>query len=290
MTTSSIGTGGTYSTIQAWEDACPSNITAAGTNENWIGELKEQVHTGRISTGGITSDSTHKLILRCETGASFKDYSGIASQALTYNNSYGAALEDDRPYTGMLNLDTIYIDFEGILIKSTSTNQPLISTYNVNVIFKQCIIYSPNLNIGYLYSSNHTFENCLFIQKTSSNIKGSVFKNCTMVNWNSTAQAWAATLYSGTNTYTNCLFIGFASTLVSGNGTQTFTNCITTSSSWSAENSLTSCISSAVATDELTSYTAGTTLDARLKTGAQSIGAGTSTGMPTTDIIGQSRS
>lgn len=56
---SSIGTAGTYTTLQAWEDACPADLVAS--DQRWIGELKNQEFTSGstvLTIAGQTTDST----------------------------------------------------------------------------------------------------------------------------------------------------------------------------------------------------------------------------------------
>src|SRR5262252_8013234 len=104
MTTSSIGSSGrTYSTIQAWEDACPANITASGTNEIWKGECYNDSEfsgiVGQILTvGGITTDATHYLWLTTATGQGFKDAAGASNLPLRYDPTKGVACSNAGGY------------------------------------------------------------------------------------------------------------------------------------------------------------------------------------------------
>lgn len=112
MTTSSIGTSSRdYSTVQAWENAAPADITAAGTNEDWIGECYNDseflVTSGSFLTvAGTTTDATHRLILRCAAGQSYKDSSGIASAPLRYDQSRGVGFRVTDTYGWLFNIQS----------------------------------------------------------------------------------------------------------------------------------------------------------------------------------------
>ena len=59
VSTIDSGGGGDYTTWQAWEDACSSDLVADGNN--WIGEqIDEEITTSTTTTiSGITTDATN---------------------------------------------------------------------------------------------------------------------------------------------------------------------------------------------------------------------------------------
>jgi hypothetical protein len=289
MTISTIGTGGTYSTIQAWEDACPANITAGGTNENWEGELKNQLFTSTsalLTVSGTTTDATHRLILRCEAGASFRDNAGAAANPLTTDSTKGALIRCTGTYAIGINAISTNITFYGLQIEHSNKIKTAISLRG-DTIVDSCII------AGAIKKDQTIFSDCIntvVLSGAVQQVGGFNFKNCTFVAMN-TAINFAQATYGWVSNYTNCLFIGF--TKVENSATNTsFTSCVTTGTSFATTQTLTSCITSVTAANEIVSatITSYSTVDARIKTGAQSVGSGTSTGTPSVDIIGQTRS
>lgn len=121
MTTSSIGTSARdYSTVQAWENACPADITAAGTNETWKGECYNDseflVTSGDFLTvSGTTTDSTHYLWLTCAAGQSYKDAGGATSAPLRYNQTNGVGFRATDGYGWLFKIqNSTDILIEGI--------------------------------------------------------------------------------------------------------------------------------------------------------------------------------
>jgi hypothetical protein len=296
MTISTIGTGGTYTTLQAWEDACPADITASGTNENWEGELKNQTFTATSGTlltiGGITTDATHRLILRCEAGASFKDNASAATNPLTYNPSNGAALEVSGGYTILLSKSSQHMEITGVQMLHTNylstSGGPSRSVFSSsgNCTIRDCIV------AGFLDTSSDAFVNSLFFVAASWFWDQTTLINCTAVRFVTGTGYLGHGGYGAPGSVLNCLFLGFTTSISGDSNAFTATNCVTDAPIFASSQTLTACITGATPSNEIVSYvlTDYTTLDARLKSGAQSIGGGTSAGAPTVDIIGQARS
>lgn len=94
ITVKSIGSGGgrDYSTMQAWNDACPANLVSS--DEIWQGEAyNDSTFTAAVDLGGGTSDATRYMYLKCATGQSIFDQSDIRTAALTYNTARGVTIE-----------------------------------------------------------------------------------------------------------------------------------------------------------------------------------------------------
>ncbi len=115
MTVSSIGaTARDYATIALWEAACPANITAGGTNENWEGEMyndSEFVVTTNTVFSGVTTDSTHTIQLRCATGQSFKSSGAVA---LNYNVTNGVGVRCATTDRIILHIQNPYVVVTGL--------------------------------------------------------------------------------------------------------------------------------------------------------------------------------
>lgn len=93
--TSTIGTTGRdYSTVQAWEDACPANLVTA--DQVWRGECyndSEFTVAGTVlAIGGMTVDSTRYLELTAASGQSFIDHASVSSNARKYDATKGVGL------------------------------------------------------------------------------------------------------------------------------------------------------------------------------------------------------
>lgn len=288
MTISSIGTGGTYTTIQAWEDACPADITAAGTNEDWIGELKNQefVLTSTLTINGMTTDATHRVILRCEAGASFRDNASKTTNKLTYNSSYGACVKLNVGYVSLLASNSKHITLSNIMFLSIS-NTAVFDTY-INGIIDSCIVVGNTLYAN--FNINTTVKNSVFRTSAVNIDSGTTNYNNTYIAKTPNSYKYAYPWYGGNSTFTNCLFLGYQD--YTTNYGYVMNNCGTTGTF--ANCTATSCITGLTAASEIEApaYTDSViaNMDARLKAGATCIGSGTSTGAPSVDIIGQTRS
>ena len=103
-TVKSIGSGGgrDYSTIQAWEDACPANLVT--NDEIWKGELyndSEFLITGSTTLChflGTTVDSTRYQWLTTASGQSFADHADKATWNLRYDQSKGVGIRATGNY------------------------------------------------------------------------------------------------------------------------------------------------------------------------------------------------
>lgn len=90
---SSIGTTGRdYSTLQAWEDACPANLVT--DDKIWKGECyNDSPFTAGLVISGQTTDSTRYVWLTCAAGQSFADHASVRSNPLVYDQSKGVGIE-----------------------------------------------------------------------------------------------------------------------------------------------------------------------------------------------------
>lgn len=200
-----------FSSLQSWEDASPPDITAAGSNNRWIGECYDQgTFTAGVVIQGTTVDSTHYTILRCAAGASFNSKSGVLTTALTYNASGGVTIQ------GGFNLVNCVQDFtqiSGLQIKATGYASAAV-VQNANCAVSDCIITSGIS--GTLFTdeqSSNKYINCLFEFAFSTNTAVIVFGqfyNCTFVNVGGSAGSSNA-IHTPYNTaiVKNCAVFGF---------------------------------------------------------------------------------
>ena len=92
-----------YTSLQAWLDACPADLTTV--DQQWVGEVYNQGEINIATTAvskTITTDWNRRVILRAATGASFKDNANAATNPLRYNPTVGAAI------TGSVSNDLIF--------------------------------------------------------------------------------------------------------------------------------------------------------------------------------------
>jgi len=152
--TKSIGTSGRdYSTIQAWEDACPADLTAV--DEIWRGECyndSEFLSGGGalLLLDGITTDATRYIELTAASGQSFQDNGSVRSNALTYDQSKGAGLRNTFNYTPNIEVRVSNFHLSRLQMKTSgNVAQPILNTSGFGHIFKDLILLGtagPDLN------------------------------------------------------------------------------------------------------------------------------------------------
>lgn len=207
MTISTIGIGGshTYSTIQAWESACPANITAGGTNEIWEGDcffngsgdgefLVSAGTTPLVTLSGTTVDSTHYKFLTTGAGQSFADNANKLTNALAYNAANGVALRSSAEYATVISIGEAFVRVSKLMVSSAQTTHTPILGGNATTV-SQCIIEGKS-GIGDATwnssgaSGDTKYINCLIVHRAAG--AGFAFKssyprasdglyNCTVV-------------------------------------------------------------------------------------------------------------
>jgi len=212
-----------YTSIQAWNDAAPSNLVTA--DERWIGECLDQgTFTDSSATiSGSTSDATRYKYLRCAAGASFKDKAAVRTTALTYNTSNGVAFAGTSTGT-TLYVDEQYARIEGLQIFHNATYyRPLrLGSYTDA---NQCIIKngSSSLTGGeavLMDAASATLRNSLILCPAADNLgithAGNVY-NCTIVCTaaSPTGKIVYASYYN-LLVLKNCACFGFGSLIGSG--------------------------------------------------------------------------
>lgn len=295
---STIGTGGDYSTPQAWEDAAPANLVTS--DQVWEGRLKNQAFTINAGWGialtisGSTSDATRYKRLTCEAGASFRDNASKLTNALRYNTANGAAIvtSANSSGAGCMSFDEAYCRVDSIQFSVTGSNNTCVSTVSANVTVEHCVIQSTGACLGQNYG---TIRNCVLInvsnsagQSTLNQSRGTgTTINCTIVTPSDHAATTNAInrLNYGCS-YKNCAFFGCTNVSNTTSGL-TFTNCYTDSSqSFSGMTQ----IAYDTSTGSGFEATANATADFRIKSTSTLKDAGTSSGAPTVDIVDTARS
>lgn len=163
-----------YSTIQAWEDACPANLVTA--DQVWDGACYDQGEftsaTQLLLVSGETTDATRYLYLRCATaaetggqGASFKDKTAVRTTALAYNSANGVAIRCSGTYVVAVQISVANNILEGLQIQSVKGSTIGISAH-ANTIKSSIVYMSSTSGSGITLDSSSfqiTILNCLIV-------------------------------------------------------------------------------------------------------------------------------
>lgn len=295
--TKTIGTGGDYSTLQAWEDACPANLVTA--DQIWRGECKNQefvTTSTNVAIAGQTTDSTRYVWLTAASGASFMDNANKRTNALRYNSANGAAIRATDAYGVAVNISTANTKVSGLQIKNSSLHP----TYG-RALFCTAATVLDNLIVEggaspVQTAGNTTLRNVLAIADgTTGNVfthagggTGSYY-NCTGVRPSNRTAAGSVFYFSYTTLVVkNCAGFGCtnfsnSTSFISGNN-----NASDATIGFGTSNQASLTYSSQFETTS----SASSAHDFRTKAGASLIdnGADTSGNGVTTDIVGFSRS
>lgn len=123
--TKSIGTSSRdYSTLQAWEDATPADLTSS--DQIWRGEAYNDSEFSDagvlLDIGGTTTDATRYVELTAAAGQSFQDAGGVRSNALRYNQSNGVGVRKTGLYGYTIRVNTVqFTRISRLQIKSESS-------------------------------------------------------------------------------------------------------------------------------------------------------------------------
>lgn len=302
----SVGSGGgrDYSTIQAWENACPANLVTA--DQIWKGECyNDSEFTGAatlLTISGQTVDSTRYVWLTTAAGQSFRDNANVQTNALRYNQANGVGiLSNNTTRTAVISISAQYTLIENLQVKTTASGYAgswPVSVGAANVTLKNCVFEDTDTAYGgFVISagqqSGFLMINCLVKGHAQSNnseangIAGFKFGeiiNCTVV-LTGTISAGKGLLGgnydSGMGTATNVAVFGF-NTFRSGT-LGTFVNCMTDLASAPAGVATSKTYSS-----QFENVSNGTH-DYRVKSGADLIDAGTTDSRASPDIAGTAR-
>jgi hypothetical protein len=290
---SSIGSTGDYSTLALWEDGT-DNTSLVTADEIRIGELQNQEFTSAgqiVDISGASVDSTRYRVLRCGTGASFRDHANKLTNALRYNASNGAGIRMTSGSATLLSISESYVRIQELQFSAIAGASSIaIGTGNSlsGLYIDDCIVEGRGSN-GMFFcgtSTPLTARNSLFVQHHSGStviaqvsISAVTVVNCTFAACSDLTAATHA-IGSNTGTWKNCAFFGVANVASSGG---TFTTCYT---------------------DDPTPPTGGTTVtyadqfentttasrDFRVKSGADLIDTGTTDATnAASDIVGTAR-
>ena len=118
-----IGSGGDFTTLQAWEDASPASLVAV--DQIWQGQIKAStdVFTAGLVISGTTVSSTQYVELTTATGASFRDNASVQTNALRYNASNGCAIDFATNYAiAIFNNTQDFTRISNLQVQATAAN------------------------------------------------------------------------------------------------------------------------------------------------------------------------
>jgi hypothetical protein len=205
---SSIGSGGgrDYSTMQAWEDACPANLVSV--DQVWEGQCyNDSEFTAQVSIGGITTDATRYVHLTAAPGQSFQDQAGVRTTALRYAAGNGVALKRTAGYQTCLSNTVAFTRVSRLQIES-SLYYAIDSSASMTV--SDCVVVG-----GWRSTSGSSYTNCVMVDTAAQgnlSLSNSTFHGCSFVRPIDLApktNAFTVNNYSGTTTITSCAVFGF---------------------------------------------------------------------------------
>lgn len=297
---STIGTGGDYSTLQSWENDCPANLVTA--DQIWEGKLKNQEFTNTstpLTIAGQTTDATRYIILTTDIGASFSDNVNKLTNPLKYNASNGAAIRQSAGYGGpAMSVSTAYTRVSKIQLSAPSGLDSGSTISGSNFRMDDCI--SSGRHNGCVYTgASGIFRNCLFISTASprndsggitNTFSGNVTAyNCTSVTYAASPAPLSAAFRNdyGTLLLYNCAGFGFSHFVKNQSLSGSSTHNASDKTILAGSNNQASLIYA----DQFENITSGSH-DYRVKIGATLTSNGTdlSGSGVTTDIVGTSRS
>lgn len=180
-TNNAHGTGLTvYTTLQAWEDACPANLVT--DDKIWQGQAyNDGEFTAGVDISGMTVDSTRYVELTTASGQSFRDHASVQSNALAYDQTKGVGISINSA-AGVIRCQVQYCRISKLQVKNTSTSS---GAYGIRVNAANCTIEfnifegsNTNINQGVGQSSGgvSTFRNNFWVNR-GNNANCGIFDN-----------------------------------------------------------------------------------------------------------------
>ena len=270
----------------------------------WEGECyndTEFLSTSTINFSGQATSATDYIKLSAASGQGFRDNANKLTNALKYNQSNGVGIRNNTKYVDTISISEDYVTLVGLQVSQSATGGgggqiPIRATTNSQThgVFDSliCENTSGTGNQGVMNLKEQTVKNCLLIQRGTSGdgifisypgSAGLIINNTIVRPSDITAADNGIHSTSGSWTVVNTAIFGF--TNFSSGGTPT--GC--------SNNASDVTIGTGSANQASKTYTSQfqTTTDAardfRAKAAADLLENATSTGAPSTDIVGTSR-
>jgi hypothetical protein len=219
----SIGTTGRdYSTLQAWEDACPANLVTA--DEVYKGECyNDSEFTAGVTISGPTVDATRYIELTVAAGQSFQDHADVRTNPLRYDQTKGVGIYTTTNYTSSIVLSSVsYTRLSRLQVKCLNASGKRSALEYQLCMVKDCIFDAATNDTSCVVTcpggggSGSLFTNCVIIPKTSGGY-GLQFYNgitaigCTVVKPSDITAGGVGLVgtYGSTNIAQSCAVFGF---------------------------------------------------------------------------------
>lgn len=303
-----IGTGGDYTTLQAWEDACPANLVT--NDEIWRGEVlwasssDELVVSGTaLIVSGQTVDATRYMELTAAAGDSFVDNANRLTNGLRYNASNGACIRKTGGFSDAINISSNYFRLSRLQFAADDGNSYEFKIVNPGGVVENCI-FGGNGRVEVQLACSSTVPTMRNVLITSSAgnfglVITGLYQPVNLMNVtivrpsNIGSSGTGLSLGFAENTVVrNCAVFGF-STPYSAPVINTLTNFSTDSASIQTVNTMANNLTSQTYANQFEQPSnSGGVMDFRTKAGAGLIDAGfdTSGNGVTADIVGTTRS
>jgi len=225
--------GGDYTTLQAAINACPSDITAAGTNETWEIECYSSVTgSNSITISGKTTDATHYIRI-------------YTPQAERHNGISGGFAVETAGYSPGISVQNDHVRIEGIRFALGTNHASSIHITGAaarNVLIAECVLVDTvygGVRITSVTGGTISLRNCVN-RRGNGNFAVLVYASSgsgyTVRAYNCTAYTTESTADGNRLFWNNAGVTCIAKNClgVSGGGSNVFTG---TWSSWSHNNS-----------------------------------------------------
>jgi hypothetical protein len=166
MATATIGTGGTYTTPESWEDALPATLT-----EPEVGRLLAQSHdlAGALSFSGHTTSATNTITLESAPGAG---WGNSTTHPMRPQAANGAILTCNVYSAHVLYIDNSNIVIQGIQVRNDGDDAAGIYATGAatNTTVDRCLIQaSPSGGLAVvLFTNDAKFRNNAAINRSAS--------------------------------------------------------------------------------------------------------------------------
>ena len=298
MTTTVVKTIGTasrdYSTLQAWEDACPADLVAV--DQIWQGQCYNDAEfTAGLTVAGTTTDATRYKELTTAAGQSFSDNASVQTNALRYNQANGVAISVAGGYSTGITVTDINFRMSKVQVKVSSDAY----AYNNNTastahVLDKCILQQAGSNGACVRLRGGTLSNSLLSKNSAGTSKaaitgaygGATLTNCTIVRPTTYAVGGTAVAAGSSFSFSlkNVAVFGFTADT---SGTISATTCYTDDATPTTGFTT---VAYNTSTGSGFQNTAVTTADFRIKTGSALLDVGTTdTTYAATDIAGTAR-
>lgn len=293
MATKTIGaTGRDYATCALYASYLDGlNTLSAAEVGNFYNDGEFSVAGDVMVLTGFVPSASNTVTMQPATGQGFKDASGATTNPQKYDQSKGVGIKRTANYGWAITFGFIeYVTFKGFQVRGDGGSAGCFQQLGNNSTIDSCILEDYR-GVNTLAGANALMINSLFISFNNplgaplGLQSGADVTNSTIVRPSDVSGAGVDAIqvsYSGGSTLLNVNVFGFANAVVVTSGSVSSTTCYTDDASPPTG------FTGATYADQFEN-TVASTRDFRTKSGATIIGAGTASGAPALDIVGQTR-